>query len=93
MFPKLFEDFSNAVPVPNYTRRDGILNIASHFPTDTIAPDLGIFIWVVNSGLILMLRIGPKMYNALEASEGAGSSGVRLKLSLWRQHSSLNNPP
>ena len=42
MFPELFEDFSNAVPVPNYTRRDGILNIASHFPVGTIAPDLGI---------------------------------------------------
>ncbi|KAH7930065.1 Clavaminate synthase-like protein [Leucogyrophana mollusca] len=40
-FPELFEDFSRAVPVPNYVRRDGTLNIASHFPSNTVAPDLG----------------------------------------------------
>jgi len=44
MFPELFEDFSKAVPVPNYTRRDGVLNIASHFPTGVMAPDLGNFV-------------------------------------------------
>ncbi|THU77367.1 Clavaminate synthase-like protein [Dendrothele bispora CBS 962.96] len=40
-FPELYQDFSNAVPVPNYVRRDGTLNIASHFPRNAIAPDLG----------------------------------------------------
>ncbi|KAH6896422.1 Jmjd1a protein [Coprinopsis sp. MPI-PUGE-AT-0042] len=40
-FPQLFEDFSNAVPVPDYVRRDGVYNIASHFPTNAVAPDLG----------------------------------------------------
>lgn len=40
-FPELFEDFNRAVPVPDYTRRDGVLNIASHFPTNHIAPDIG----------------------------------------------------
>ncbi|KAF8509415.1 Clavaminate synthase-like protein [Hysterangium stoloniferum] len=40
-FPDLFEDFLKAVPVPNYTRPDGCLNIVSHFPTNTIAPDIG----------------------------------------------------
>lgn len=40
-FPELYEDFSRAVPIPNYTRRDGVLNIASHFPTNTVVPDLG----------------------------------------------------
>jgi hypothetical protein len=40
-FPELYEDFAEAVPVPNYVRRDGALNIASHFPQNTIAPDLG----------------------------------------------------
>jgi lysine-specific demethylase 3 len=40
-FPELFEDFSRAVPVPSYARRDGALNIASHFPSNTVAPDLG----------------------------------------------------
>ena len=40
-FPELYEDFSQVVPVPSYVRRDGVLNLASHFPTNTIAPDLG----------------------------------------------------
>ncbi|KAI0080657.1 hypothetical protein K474DRAFT_1614902 [Panus rudis PR-1116 ss-1] len=40
-FPELYEDFSRATPVPNYVRRDGVLNIASHFPSNTVAPDLG----------------------------------------------------
>ncbi|KAK7676450.1 hypothetical protein QCA50_020585 [Cerrena zonata] len=40
-FPELYDDFNRAVPVPNYVRRDGVLNIASHFPSNTVAPDLG----------------------------------------------------
>ncbi len=40
-FPERFDDFSRATPVPNYVRLDGVLNIASHFPSNTIAPDLG----------------------------------------------------
>ncbi|CCM03365.1 uncharacterized protein FIBRA_05494 [Fibroporia radiculosa] len=40
-FPELYDDFSNATPVPNYVRRDGVLNLASHFPGNTVAPDLG----------------------------------------------------
>ncbi|KAI0771994.1 Clavaminate synthase-like protein [Trametes elegans] len=40
-FPELYDDFSRATPVPNYVRRDGVLNIASHFPSNTISPDLG----------------------------------------------------
>ncbi|KAG8927620.1 hypothetical protein FRC01_007166 [Tulasnella sp. 417] len=33
-FPELFKDFAEAVPVPNYTRRDGVLNLAAHYPTN-----------------------------------------------------------
>ena len=40
-FPELYADFSQAVPVPGYVRRDGVMNIASHFPTNTVSPDLG----------------------------------------------------
>ncbi|KAI0824650.1 Clavaminate synthase-like protein [Trametes gibbosa] len=40
-FPELYDDFIRATPVPNYVRRDGVLNIASHFPSNTVAPDLG----------------------------------------------------
>jgi len=40
-FPELYADFSQAIPMPNYVRRDGVLNIASHFPSNTVAPDIG----------------------------------------------------
>ncbi|PFH50586.1 hypothetical protein AMATHDRAFT_176944 [Amanita thiersii Skay4041] len=40
-FPELYEDFSQAVPVPDYVRRDGVMNVSSHFPSNVIAPDLG----------------------------------------------------
>ena len=39
--PELFEEFQKGVPMPNYARRDGVLNIASHFPSNTVMPDLG----------------------------------------------------
>jgi hypothetical protein len=29
-FPDLYADFHQAMPVPDYTRRDGILNISAH---------------------------------------------------------------
>ena len=40
-FPELYADFSQAIPMPNYVRRDGVLNITSHFPSNTVAPDVG----------------------------------------------------
>ncbi|KDQ06066.1 hypothetical protein BOTBODRAFT_75091, partial [Botryobasidium botryosum FD-172 SS1] len=40
-FPELYKDFSRAVPIPNYTRRDGVLNMAAHFPSNAVAPDIG----------------------------------------------------
>ncbi|KAJ7175655.1 Clavaminate synthase-like protein [Mycena filopes] len=40
-FPELSDDFNKGVPVPNYVRRDGVLNISSHFPKDFVPPDLG----------------------------------------------------
>ncbi len=40
-FPELYKDFSEAVPAPDYVRRDGVGNVGSHFPSNTIAPDLG----------------------------------------------------
>jgi len=39
--PDLYEEFQKGVPMPNYCRRDGVLNIASHFPSNTVMPDLG----------------------------------------------------
>ncbi|KAJ7620116.1 hypothetical protein FB45DRAFT_929501 [Roridomyces roridus] len=40
-FPILYEQFDSAVPMPDYVRRDGILNLAAYFPSNTVAPDLG----------------------------------------------------
>jgi hypothetical protein len=40
-FPDLVEDLTNALLVPNYTRRDGILYVASHFANNAVAPELG----------------------------------------------------
>ena len=39
--PDLFEEFQKGVPMPYYSRKDGVLNIASHFPSNTVMPDLG----------------------------------------------------
>lgn len=39
--PDLYEEFQKGVPMPNFCRRDGVLNIASHFPSNTVMPDLG----------------------------------------------------
>jgi len=42
-YPELYRDFSDALPIPECTRRDGILNLASHFPSNfAVQPDLGI---------------------------------------------------
>lgn len=59
-FPELYEDFSQAVPIPNYVRRDGTLNIASHFPLNGLAPDLGMcyvfpFRWIFSFFLSVAL--------------------------------------
>ena len=39
--PDLFDEFQKGVPMPYYSRKDGVLNIASHFPSNTVMPDLG----------------------------------------------------
>jgi hypothetical protein len=41
VFPELFQDFESALPFPRYTRRRGFMNLASRFPEDLVAPDLG----------------------------------------------------
>lgn len=40
-FPELYEDFNLVVPAPEYTTREGVLNLASCYPTGVIQPDLG----------------------------------------------------
>jgi hypothetical protein len=33
-FPAQYDDFQQAMPVPDYTRRDGVLNISAHVSYD-----------------------------------------------------------
>ncbi|KAJ7124146.1 Clavaminate synthase-like protein, partial [Mycena crocata] len=66
IFPELYEDFSQAVPVPNYVRRDGVLNIASHFPMNAISPDLGPKMYNAHANL--------------EASENQGSTRLHMDM-------------
>jgi len=40
-FPELYADFNRAVPAPEYTTREGILNLGSCYPSGVIQPDLG----------------------------------------------------
>jgi lysine-specific demethylase 3 len=63
------------VPASAYTRRDGALNLISHFPKNTIAPDVG------ESANLQDIHIcdtgpGPKMYNALATEERPGTLGT-----------------
>ncbi|TFK45215.1 hypothetical protein OE88DRAFT_1640216 [Heliocybe sulcata] len=40
-FPQLFKAFVDALPVPDYTRPDGVANLTAHFPPNGVIPDLG----------------------------------------------------
>lgn len=40
-YPDLYEDFSNALPAPDFTQRIGVLNLYSHFPPGPTRPDIG----------------------------------------------------
>ncbi|KAJ9120864.1 hypothetical protein QFC22_002799 [Naganishia vaughanmartiniae] len=39
--PSLNQDFHNTLPVPDYTRRDGVTNVSAFFPINTNPPDIG----------------------------------------------------
>ena len=39
--PEYFEDLMQALPFPQYTHRDGVLNLAKYFPRRYVPPDLG----------------------------------------------------
>ncbi|KAL8585820.1 hypothetical protein ACOMHN_065170 [Nucella lapillus] len=41
LLPSLFDDLMAALPLPEYTRRDGKLNLASRLPDFLVRPDLG----------------------------------------------------
>ncbi|ORX39603.1 hypothetical protein BD324DRAFT_614310 [Kockovaella imperatae] len=39
--PALFNDFCDALPAPDFTRRDGVLNLYANFPKGPTRPDIG----------------------------------------------------
>ncbi|KAI0691401.1 hypothetical protein C8T65DRAFT_587239 [Cerioporus squamosus] len=41
VFPDLLDDFVKVVPAPDYCAPHGVFNLASHFPRNTVGPDLG----------------------------------------------------
>ncbi|KAI0649970.1 hypothetical protein C8Q79DRAFT_900112 [Trametes meyenii] len=61
-----YEAFREAIPMPSYTRDDGLYNIAAHFPVSQsfgcIKPDL----------------VGPKMYLATRDVDGVGTTCLHL---------------
>ena len=65
--------------MPNYVRRDGVLNIASHFPSNTVAPDIGeMTSWFKRRAPLTnnVRTPGPKMYNAMASSDTPGTKGT-----------------
>ncbi|KDQ53089.1 hypothetical protein JAAARDRAFT_85644, partial [Jaapia argillacea MUCL 33604] len=46
VYSTLYDDFQKALPVPDYTESDGVFNIASHFLSNGVAPDLGPTLYV-----------------------------------------------
>ncbi|KAJ6518506.1 hypothetical protein DFH09DRAFT_1098458 [Mycena vulgaris] len=51
VFPELYDDFCQAVPMPNYVRMDGVRNLASHFPSNGGGPNLKPRIHTANANL------------------------------------------
>jgi lysine-specific demethylase 3 len=57
----------DAVPFGDVSRLDGVLNLASHFPINGVAPDLGAY--QPSYELFLTRSLGPKMYIAYRSVE------------------------
>ena len=77
-YPDLYNDFCDALPVPDYTRRDGVLNLYSHVSFDRV------------ESLLISLRqfplgptrpdIGPKMYNAFVCATDSSISQAHMRV-------------
>jgi len=65
--------FSRAVPVPNYVRRDGTLNIASHFQPTPLRP-----IWVSSIYGCKFLGQTTRIGDTMELTQ-IGRNGVGLE--------------
>jgi lysine-specific demethylase 3 len=39
----MYSEFQAEVPMPDYVRRDGVMNVSAYFPLNANPPDLGTF--------------------------------------------------
>ncbi|KZP02820.1 hypothetical protein FIBSPDRAFT_668874, partial [Athelia psychrophila] len=58
VFPDLDKAFQDAVPFGDYTRRDGVLNYASFFPTNGVFPDLGPKMYIAKATPLNAFNVG-----------------------------------
>lgn len=80
VFPQLYKDFMQALPLKAFTHADGSLNLASNFPENAISPDLGefgVYLWAAHA----KTYVGPKMYIAREDRNKQGSTRLHMDLS------------
>lgn len=72
-----------AVPMPSYTRHDGVRNFPAHYPDPTRPlksqkPDFGKSVTRTDSDVISHRTIGPKLYSATEDTTHVGSTKLHL---------------
>lgn len=80
VFPYLYQDFMQALPLKAFTHADGSLNLASNFPGNVISPDLGELSVYLGAARAKM-SAGPKMYIAREDCNKQGSTRLHMDLS------------
>lgn len=88
--PELYDDFLQSLPVPDYTRRDGITNISAFVSAPSSAVSLH---YVDSNGYLIQFPtnttppdIGPKLYSALVRPlfRRLRSSADRSPLAAWQ---------
>ncbi|KAI0708445.1 hypothetical protein C8Q76DRAFT_627624, partial [Earliella scabrosa] len=52
MFPQLQEEFERVVPMPAYTTPIGTMNLAAHFPENSVVPDLGPKLYIASGSTL-----------------------------------------
>ena len=57
VLPQQFNDLMQALPLPEYTRRDGRLNLVSRLPDFLVKPDLGPKMYIAYGKFVLLYCI------------------------------------
>ncbi|KZO94902.1 hypothetical protein CALVIDRAFT_193322 [Calocera viscosa TUFC12733] len=74
-FPDEYKDFHRFVPMPNYTRRDGVLNLASNWPVNAVAPDIGPKMYSALVSPHLLFEPRHRLIPVQESKETPGGKG------------------